>query len=231
MVVEYQQSWLTWMGVHHLMNHKFAFTTRHVGRQPTRSQDFQPLTPQTLAQPAAGIHCVLSEYSSGNMATVMISEEHYWGTYCPSPVINFTPEATALFNHTLVGRLIPPLRCNSARKGAPHCLLPLHSPDWCFSVSYPTRFPHFRTLKFPPAQLGLDCRCYIDIRTPYAWPPVTFRCSKTSISTPASLSELFSLEMALLCPCWYFAASIWHSSIFVGAPQPSFGALFHSVLL
>ena len=49
----------------------------------------------------------------------MFSEDEYRGTFCPSPVTNFTPEATALINHTKVGRLIPPLRCNFARIGAP----------------------------------------------------------------------------------------------------------------
>jgi len=62
----------------------------------------------TLELAAAAIHCVLSEYARGNKVTVMFSQDGYQGTFCPSPVTNFTPEATALINHTVVGCLIPP---------------------------------------------------------------------------------------------------------------------------
>jgi len=69
-------------------------------------QQQQPLTPQMLALAAAAIHCVLSQYASGKKATVMCSQDECRGTFCSSPVINFTPEATALMNPKLVGRLI-----------------------------------------------------------------------------------------------------------------------------
>jgi len=95
------------MEVLELIYHQFFFTENSLVCQPTTSQYFQPLTPQTLALTAAAIHCVLSQSASGKKATVMFSQDEYQGTFCPSPVINFTPEATALINHTLVGRLIP----------------------------------------------------------------------------------------------------------------------------
>ena len=41
------------------------------------SQHFQPLTLQTLVLADAVIHCVLSEYACGKMATVMFSEDEY----------------------------------------------------------------------------------------------------------------------------------------------------------
>jgi len=87
---------------------QFFFTADSVGRQPTTSQYFQLLTLQTLVLAAAAIHWALSEYAGGKKATVMFSQDEYQGTFCSSPVINFTPEATALINHTLVSHLIPP---------------------------------------------------------------------------------------------------------------------------
>jgi len=72
-------------------------------------QHFHPLTPQTLALAASAIHCALSEYASGKKAAVLFSQDEYQRTFCPSPVIKFTPEATALINHTLVGCFIPPI--------------------------------------------------------------------------------------------------------------------------
>jgi len=71
------------------------------------SQYFQPLAPQTLALVAAAIHCALSEYASGKKVTVIFSQDEYRGTFCPSPMITCTPEATALINHPLVGPYKP----------------------------------------------------------------------------------------------------------------------------
>jgi len=85
------------------------------------SQYFQPLALQTSALVAAGIHSALSEYAGGKNATVMYSQDEYRGTLCPSPMINCTPEATALINLTLVGRFKPSpttMQRNSARIGA-----------------------------------------------------------------------------------------------------------------
>jgi len=77
-----------------LIYHQFFFTANRLGHQPTTSQYFQPLAPQTLALAAAAIHCTLSEYASGKKATVMFSQNEYRGTFGPSPVINFTLEGT-----------------------------------------------------------------------------------------------------------------------------------------
>jgi len=90
-----------------IIYHQLFFTANSLGRQPTASQYFQLLTPWTLVLAAAAIHCTLSEYASRKKATVMLSQDEYQGTFCPSPMINFTPKASALINHTLVGRLIP----------------------------------------------------------------------------------------------------------------------------
>ena len=106
-VVDDKKSWFIGMEVLDPIYHQFVFTANGLGRQPTTSQYFQLLTPQTLALAAAAIHCALSEYASGKKATGMFSQDEYRGTFCPSPMINFPPKATALINHTLVGRLIP----------------------------------------------------------------------------------------------------------------------------
>jgi len=94
------------MEVVDLIYHQFFFITNSLGRQPMTSQYFQPHVPQTLALVAAAIYCALPEYASGKKTTVMFSQEEYRGTFCTSPVI--PPEATALINHTFVGRLIAP---------------------------------------------------------------------------------------------------------------------------
>jgi len=118
-VIDEKKSRFTRMEVLDQIYHQFFLSANSLGRQPTTSQYFQPLTPRTSALAAARIHCALSEYASGEKATVMFSEDEYRGTFCPSPVINFTPEATALINHMKVGRLIPSVRCHCARIGAP----------------------------------------------------------------------------------------------------------------
>jgi hypothetical protein len=92
-VVDDKKSWFTRMEVLDLIYHQFFLTANSVGRQPTTSQYFQPLAPQTLVLAAAAIHCTLSKYASGKKATVMFSQDEYQGTFGPSPVINFTLEA------------------------------------------------------------------------------------------------------------------------------------------
>jgi len=187
------------------------FTTNSLGCQPTTSQYFQSLTPQTLALAAAGIHSALSEFASGKKATVMFSQDEYWGTFCPSHVINITPsqdeywgtfcpshvinitpEATALIHNTLVSCLIPPLRCNSARIGTPQSSSALLSLDGPSSISFRTWFHTVCTHQFPPVHLGLDCRCYIEFHTPYP--------------TPHSPFGAPPLVWALLNPSWHSSA-------------------------
>jgi hypothetical protein len=53
------------MEVLDLIYHQFFLSANRVGRQPTTSQYFQPLAPQTLALAATSIYCALSEYVSG----------------------------------------------------------------------------------------------------------------------------------------------------------------------
>jgi len=131
-VVEDKKSWFTQMVVLGLIYHLFCFTANSLGRQPTTSQHFQPLTSQIIAPVAVAIHCALSEYATGKKATDMFPQDEYRGTCCPSPMINFTPEATALINYTLVVRYKPPptplprqLGANSSRIDAPQSPLVL----------------------------------------------------------------------------------------------------------
>jgi len=146
-VVDDKKSWFTRMEVLDLIYHQFFFTANSLGRQPTTSQYFQSLAPQTLALVAAAIHCALSDYAGGKKATVMFSQDEYRGTLCPSPMINFTPEATVLINHTLVGRFKPPptsMWRNSARIGAPQSPSALLSLDSLSSISFRSQFLLFR---------------------------------------------------------------------------------------
>jgi len=76
-VVDDKKSWFTRMEVLDLIYHQFFFTANSLGRQPTTSQYFQPIAPQTVALAAAAIHCALSEYTSGKKATVMFSQDEY----------------------------------------------------------------------------------------------------------------------------------------------------------
>ena len=83
-VVEDKKSWFTRMEVLDPIYHQFFFTANSLGRQPTTSQYFQPLSPHPLALVAAAIHCALSEYASGKKATVMFSQDEYRGTFVHS---------------------------------------------------------------------------------------------------------------------------------------------------
>jgi len=95
-VIDAKKSWFTQMEVLHIIYHHFFFTANSLGRQPTTSQFFQPLTPQTLPLVAAAIHCELSEYATGREVTVMFSQDEYWGKFCLSTVIDcITAEAIA----------------------------------------------------------------------------------------------------------------------------------------
>jgi len=128
-VIDDKKSWFTRMEVLDLIYDQFFFTANTLGHQPSSTQYFQPLTPQTLALAAAAIRYGLFEYDSRKKCTVILSHDAYLGTFCQCPVINFTPEATALINCTLLGHLIPSLWPNSARIGTPQTLLALLSLD------------------------------------------------------------------------------------------------------
>jgi len=69
------------MEVLYLIHHQFFFTANSLGRQPTTSQFFQYLAPQTLVLVAASIYCALSEYATGKKPTVMLSHNEYGGTF------------------------------------------------------------------------------------------------------------------------------------------------------
>jgi len=158
--------------------HQFFFTTNSLGSQPMTSQYFQLINPLTVGLAAAALRCVLSEYASGKKVTVMSSEHQYWGTFFPSRVMNWTPEAAAL--HTFVGRLIPPPKRNSSRIVTPWFPTALlcwnrHSPIPSFWIGAPvcksalyTPFPRCLSLgasQFPSAHLSVDFHSSIEFRT------------------------------------------------------------------
>jgi len=64
-IIDNKISWFTWMEVLDLNYDQFFFTANSLGRYPTTSQFFQPLTLQTSALVAAAIHCALSKYATG----------------------------------------------------------------------------------------------------------------------------------------------------------------------
>jgi len=142
-VVDDKKSWFTWMEVLDPIYHQFFFTANSLGRQPMPSQYSQPLTLQTLALAAKAIQFALSESASGKTATVMSSQDEYRGTFCPSPVINFTPEAPALNILTYVGRIIGSLLYNSMTIGAPQFPSMLLSPGSCSGISIAAQIPPF----------------------------------------------------------------------------------------
>jgi hypothetical protein len=119
-VIDNKKAWFTQMEVLDLIYHQFFLTTNSLGQQPTTSQFFQPLTPQTLALVATAIHYALSEYATGKMVTVMFSQDEYRGKFCPSTVMDcISAEATALINYTWWGCFIPSPWFSSAIIGAP----------------------------------------------------------------------------------------------------------------
>ena len=168
-VVDDEKSWFTQMEVLDLIYYQFFSTANSLEHQPTSSQYFEALTQYTLAQAAAAINCVLSEYAREKKSRNMFSPDEYRSTFCPSPVIHFTPEATALINHTVVGHLIQPLRFNTIRIGAPQFPLALLSLDWCSSMWFGTQFPQ--------VYLGWNCCCNSEFCTPVPSPPSRFGTS------------------------------------------------------
>jgi len=149
-VIDDKKSWFTRMEVLDLIYHQFFFTANSLGRQPTTSQFFQPLAPQTLALVAAAIHCALSEYAARKKVTVMFSQDEYQGKFCPSTVMNcITAAAIALINYTWWGCFIPPLWFSSAIIGAPQ------------SPSALLRYPRRSSILICAPQSGLALRYFI----------------------------------------------------------------------
>jgi hypothetical protein len=141
--IDDKKSWLTWMEVHDLIYHEFSFRANTLGRPPTTSLIFHPLTPQTLVLVAAAIHCMLSECATEKKGTVLFSEDEYQGKFCPSTVMDcITAEATALINFTWWAATYPP-------------------PPTCFSSVI------ICTAQSPTALLSLDWRFNILFGAPY----------------------------------------------------------------
>ena len=121
------------MWVLDVIHRQYFFTDNSLGLQPTRSQFFQTLAPQSSVLVAAVIHCALSEYATGNMDTVMFSQDEYRGKFYPSMVtdcisakgialIKFKLHMVGLHQTTTPPPPPPPtpLWCLSAIVAAPH---------------------------------------------------------------------------------------------------------------
>jgi len=216
-VFEDKMSWFTWMEVLDLIYHQFFFAANSLGRQRTTSQYFQPLAPQTLVLAATALHCALSEYASGKKAMVKFSQDEYQGTFGPSPVINFTLEATtqSITHQQPCHTPTPSPRRNSARRGASQSLSELLTLDWTSSISFQSQF--------------LLSQCFsIPFRTPYPlfcapqpgmgdfqFPLMLLQC------IPHFLPTLFRRPWAgISTPQSHQCSSAW-----IGSP------LFHSALL
>jgi hypothetical protein len=108
-VIDDMKSWFARMEVLHLIYQLFFFSANSLGRQPTTSQFFQPLSRQMIVLVAAAIHCALSEQATGEKVTGMFSQDEYQGKFYPPMVINcITAEAIALINCTWWGCFILP---------------------------------------------------------------------------------------------------------------------------
>jgi len=129
-VVDDKKSWFNRMDVLDIIYDQLFFTANSLGREPTTSQYFHPLAPQTLVLAAAAIHCAQSEYASEKKATVMFSQDECRGTFGPSTVFNFTLEATTQsITHQRPLHTPTPLWRNSTRLSAPQSLSGLLSLD------------------------------------------------------------------------------------------------------
>jgi len=143
-MVNDRNPWFTRTEVLDNIHNQYFFTANSSELLPTISHCFQHLAPQTVVLAAVSIHRLLSEYASRKKATVMFSQNENCGTLCTSPVLNFTPKASARIDHTFVDRLIPRLHGNSARIGSPPSLAALLSLDWCTNISLLCRFLLFQ---------------------------------------------------------------------------------------
>ena len=163
----------------------------------------------------------------------MFSQDEYRGTFCPSPMKNFTPEATALINHTLVGRFKPPpttMWRNSARIGAPQSPSALLSLDSLSSISYRSQFlliwrssAGIGAPLSPSALLSLDSLSSISFRSQF----LLFQRSSAGIGTPQSpLSWLVLLYFIPRSIPPFLCSSAWDGS----ASIPT-GALQSGLLL
>ena len=205
-------SWFMLMEVLDSIYHQFIFTANSLGQQPTTSQFFQPLTPQTLALVATAIHCVLSQYATGKKITIMFSQDEYRGKFYPSTVTDcISAEAIALikFKLHMVGQLhtlLPPMvlvrytRRSSIPVGAPESTLVLLNPRWRSSI--PVGAPQSSL-----ALLNPRWRSAIPVGAPQS--PLALLNSRWHSSIPVGAPQS---PLALRNPHW-------RSIIPVGAPQ------------
>jgi hypothetical protein len=156
-VIDDKKYWFKRMEVLDIIYHQCFLAANTLGRQPTTSQFFQPLTLQTLAIAAAAIHCALSEYATGRKVTVMFSQDEYRGKVCPSTVIDcITAEAIAHIKFKL------------HMVGLPHTTPPkvLLRNNERSSIPVGTRHPRRRTLT-PSVLISLDWQLDILFSSPY----------------------------------------------------------------
>jgi len=175
MIIDNKISWFTRREVLDIIYHLFFYTTNSLEGMPTTFQYFQPLTLLTLALAMAAIHCMLFEYASAKMATVMFSADEYQGKLYPITVINFTLQDTAHIIHTISGshHSLPLVQIPWNVHPSNPCLC-FYS--WCCTVQFPS------TLKSYPA-----------------W------CSSSAISTPTIYSAHHTLPPAQVLgasPLW-----------------------------
>ena len=202
-VVDDKQSWFMRIEVLDLFYHQFFFAVNSLGRQPKTCQYFEPLAPQPLALVAKATHCVLSDYGSGKKAAGMFSEDEFWGTFCPSPMMKFTPEATALGNHPFVCRFEPPPPLS------PQHVAQLRY-DKCSSIPVGTPQPRFTLFYILPQSIPpLSVLLHLDRDS--SIPSVL-------ISSPRFVSVLHTPISAVLRAGYNLLDSHWHSLVRIFAP-------------
>ena len=140
----------------------------------------------------------------------MFSQDECQGTFCLSPVINFTPEAIALINHTLLGHF------------KPHPVVQIHY-DRCSSLPISTPQPRFTLFYFTPQSIPL-------LSSLLHWDRHSL-ISTVLIGTPLFHFVVLSLRCELLHSHRHLSAGIallnphQYSSAWAGTP------LIHSALL
>jgi len=181
-----------------LIYYQFIFTAGSMECQLTATMFFQPLALQPLVPVATAIHYALPAYASGQQAMVIISQDEYQGTFCPSHGIYVILETTALINYAVESNFSPsPLQHNSWSKNVYQSWLTPLSQDWHSSIS-------FRTLHLPilysqaakgasqstPVLLSLDWPSWTAYHPTYP----TFQPALTGIGTPYSALVLLFLD-------------------------------------
>jgi len=117
-----------------LIYHQHFLTANNWGLQPTIYSILKPLTLPTSLVADKAIPYVSSEYSLPNKATSKFPHNEYLGAFCPSPIINFTLEATAFIMHTLVCRHIPLPPPSAQLHQYRHCIISVGTPQPCTAV-------------------------------------------------------------------------------------------------